>query len=359
MSNNGLSIVKKAFGETPDGPADLYLMRNDHGMEVEVTNFGGIIVAIRTPDKTGKSADVVLGFDELEGYLGKHPHFGTLVGRYGNRIGNARFSLDGKSYQLAANNGDNHLHGGLKGFGKVLLKGTEIVRENGVGVQLTYLSKDMEEGYPGNLEVSVDYLLTNSNELQIEYRGITDKPTVVNLTNHSYFNLAGEGAGDVLKHLVRINADHYTPVDEALITTGEIAAVDASPFDFRKSMTIGARIESSHIQMQYGNGYDHNFVLNRKEEGELILAATVFERSSGRTLEVHTTEPGVQFYTGNFLDGSIRGKGGKTYERRFGFCLETQHYPDSPNKPDFPSTELRPGGIYQSTTVFKFGVRGD
>ena len=352
-------MSKRPFGETPDGPADLYLLKNGNGMEVEVTNYGGIVVAIRTPDKAGRQGDVVLGFDELEGYLGRHPHFGALVGRYANRIGGASFSVGGQTYRVAANNGKNHIHGGPKGFGKVLLNGTEIVEPDRVGVRLTYLSKDQEEGYPGNLEVTVDYLLTDLNELRIEYRGVTDKATIVNLTNHSYFNLAGHGNGDVLQHFVKINADQYTPIDEESITTGEIAAVEGTPFDFRKSIAIGARIESAHEQMRFGNGYDHNFVLNHGEERGLLLAATVFEPTSGRTLEVHTTEPGVQLYTGNFLDGSIEGKDGKVYPRRSGLCLETQHYPDSPNKPNFPSTVLEPDSVYQTTTIFKFGVVGN
>lgn len=352
-----LSVTKEAYGETPDGPADLYTLKNANGLEVGITNYGGIIVSIKAPDQNGSFADVVLGFDDLTGYLGPHPHFGTLVGRYGNRIGNARFAIGSETYTLAANNGKNHLHGGNKGFGKVLLTGTEIATDDGTGVEMTYLSKDMEEGYPGNLQVTLSYVLTNDDELRIEYRATTDKATVVNLTNHSYFNLAGEGNGDILSHLLRINADNYTPVDEGLIPTGEIAPVEGTPFDFRKSMTIGARVESAHEQIRIGGGYDHNYVLNQESEGEMTLAAAVFERTSGRTLEVYTTEPGVQFYCGNFLDGSVVGKGGKAYQKRFGFCLETQHFPDSPNQESFPSTLLEPGQVYNTTTVFKFGVK--
>ncbi len=354
-----LSFTKEAYGDTPDGPAELYTLKNKNGVTIKITNFGGIVVSIHTPDKNGTFADIALGFDDLTGYLGPHPHFGTLVGRYGNRIADAKFAIDNKTYTLAANNGKNHLHGGLKGFGKVLLMGEELTGTNQIGVKLTYLSKDMEEGYPGNLDVTVNYWLTNKDELRIEYTATTDKPTIVNLTNHSYFNLAGAGNGDILGHLLRLNADHYTPVDKTLIPTGEIEPVEGTPFDFRKSRAIGAHVNSAHEQIQIGGGYDHNFVLNQQKEGDLGLAAAVYEPTSGRILEVYTTEPGVQFYSGNFLDGTITGKANKIYEHRYGFCLETQHFPNSPNQPDFPSTRLEPGETYETVTVFKFGVRSN
>jgi aldose 1-epimerase len=298
----------------------------------------------------------VLGYDDPAAYVKDNsPYFGAIVGRYGNRIAGARFSLDGRTYPLAANNGVNHLHGGRRGFDKVLWQG-EALRGKGAAVAFTRTSVDGEEGYPGNLKVRVTYTLTDSNELAVSYVATSDKPTPVNLTQHTYFNLAGQGNGDILAHELRINADRYTPVDASLIPTGELAPVDKTPFDFRKLTAIGARIASDHPQMTFGQGYDHNWVLARTGPG-LSLAAEVYEPSSGRTLNVRTTEPGVQFYTGNFLDGTITGKDGRVYRRRYGFCLETQHFPDSPNQPTFPSATLRPGGTYRSQTVFATGTR--
>jgi len=346
-------MTRETFGKMPDGTeVDLYTLTNRSGMKVKITNYGGIIVSIETPDREGKPGDVVLGYDNLEGYLTKNPFFGCLVGRYGNRIGKARFSLSGVEYKLAANNGQNHLHGGLKGFDKQVWQAKAL--EAGNGIELKYLSKDGEEGYPGNLSVTVTYTLSDDNGLRIDYLATTDKETVLNLTNHSYFNLAGEG--DILGHEMMIDADRFTPVDSELITTGELRPVAGTPLDFLKPTAIGARIDSTDQQVVFGKGYDHNFVLNHKA-GEMGLAARVYDPKSGRQLEVLTTEPGVQFYTGNFLDGTITGKGGSVYQRRSGFCLETQHFPDSPNKQQFPSPVLKPGETYRTSTIFRFSSR--
>jgi len=352
-----LKIEKQAWGKAPDGAAvDLYTLTNDRGMQVKITNWGGIVTSILVPDRQGQLADVALGFETLDPYLQRHPFFGALAGRYANRIGKGRFTLNGQTYTLARNNGENSLHGGLKGFDKAVWKAREIPPG---GLELSYLSKDGEEGYPGNLSATVVYTLTDDNELKIDYTATTDKETVVNLTNHSYFNLAGAGTGDILKHEVMLNADRFTPVDAGLIPTGELASVKGTPFDFTQPTAIGARIEEKHEQIVRGKGYDHNFVLNKGTggAGSLSLAARVTEPTSGRVLEVYTTQPGVQFYTGNFLDGTLTGKGGKTYQRRAGFCLETQHFPDSPNKPNFPSTALKPGEKYHEVTSFKFSAK--
>ncbi|MCC6342626.1 MAG: galactose mutarotase [Bryobacterales bacterium] len=347
-----VKIRKQPFGQTRNGePVELYTLTNSNGVETSITNYGGRVVTLKVPDRAGKFADVVLGFDSLDPYLGNSPYFGALIGRYGNRIGKARFTLDGKEYKLAANNGPNALHGGVVGFDKVPWKGEEGTGEE-PSLKLTYLSKDGEEGYPGNLSVTVVYTLTDRNELRIDYEAATDKDTVLNLTNHSYFNLAGEGVGDILGHEIMINADRFTPIDSGLIPTGELKPVKGTPFDFTKSTAIGARINDRDQQIQFGKGYDHNFVLNGG--GGLALAARVVEPHSGRIMEVLTTQPGVQFYTGNFLDGSVKGKGGKAYPYRSAFCLETQHFPDSPNKPGFPSVVLKPGEKFTSTTVYRF-----
>jgi aldose 1-epimerase len=313
-------------------------------------------VSLEAPDRDGKLADVVLGFDSLDGYLGKPPYFGAIIGRYGNRIGAGKFTLDGQQYTLAGNDHGNSLHGGLKGFDKVLWTATPKSTPEGQALLLHYVSKDGEEGYPGNLAVTVTYTLTDKNELKIHYSATTDKATVLNLTNHSYFNLAGAGSGDILKHELTLHADRFTPVDKGLIPTGKLEPVAGTPFDFTKATAIGARVNDDHEQLKLGLGYDHNWVLTRSGKG-LATAAEVYEPSSGRALEVLTTEPGVQFYCGNFLDGTNVGKGGKAYQHRWGFCLETQHFPDSPNKPEFPSTRLAPGEKYDTTTVYKFSAR--
>jgi aldose 1-epimerase len=344
---------KTAFGKTPDGHnVDLYTLSNKNGMQVAITNFGGIVVRIAVADRKGKAQDVVLGYDSLDGYLNDKAYLGAVIGRYGNRIAQGKFALDGATYTLARNNGENSLHGGTKGFNKAVWGAREVATKDGPSVELTYLSKDGEEGYPGNLSVKVVYTLTDGNELKIEYSATTDKKTVLNLTNHSYFNLNPSGS-DILQHVLMIHADRFTPVDSGMIPTGELRSVAGTPFDFRKPTAIGARIEQDNEQLKLGRGYDHNFVLNRKSKG-VELAARVVEPTTGRVLEVLTDQPGVQFYTGNFLDGSARGKGGTEYARRSAFCLETQHFPDSPNHPKFPTTELKPGEKYDSTTIYRF-----
>jgi aldose 1-epimerase len=344
------------FGKTPDGQSvELYTLRNAKGAEATIMTYGGIVQSLKMPDKTGRMLDVVLGYDNLDGYVKNNsPYFGCLVGRYGNRIGGAKFTLEGKTYTLAANNGPNSLHGGLKGFDKVVWKAKPLA---GAALELTYLSKDGEEGFPGNLTVKAVYSLTDNNALRLDFEATTDKPTVCNLTHHSYFNLRGQGNGDILGHEVYINSDKTTPVDKDLITTGQYAPVDGTPFDFRKPTTIGARIDNPDTVLQYGPGYDHNWVINQAKPGELTLQARVYEPSTGITMEVLSTEPGLQFYAGNFLDGSITGKGGKVYQRRSGLCMEPQHYPDSPNKPQFPSVTLRPGETYKNTIIYRFGVK--
>lgn len=350
------TVSRSPFGTMPDGtPVELFTLTNAGGIEARVTNYGGIIVSLKVPDRAGQFADVVLGYDALDGYLKQNPYFGAIIGRYGNRIGNARFTLDGVTYKLPANNGPNTLHGGIKGFDKVVWQAEPFERDGEVGLVFRYTSADGEEGFPGRLDTTVTYTLTDRNELAFDYHAVTDKPTHVNLTQHSYFNLAGDGTRDVLAHEVRLNADRYTPVDETLIPTGELAPVEGTPFDFRQSTAIGERINADHPQIRIGRGYDHNFVVNRTGDG-LALVARVIEPSSGRTIEVESTEPGVQFYTGNFLDGTITGKNGHVYNKRSGICLETQHYPDSPNQPSFPSTTLNPGETYTSRTVYTFST---
>jgi len=349
-------IFKKPFGALPDGrTVDLYLLTNDNSMRASITTYGGIVTSLTAPDRDGRFADVVLGFDDLDGYLAGHPYFGAIIGRYGNRIANGTFTLDDQTYALARNNNGNHLHGGITGFDKALWSAQPLPTTEDPQLRLTHISADCEEGYPGRLEVAVDYTLTHDNELRIDSSATTDKPTHVNLTNHSYFNLAGPGGKDILDHEVLINADHFTPVDDGLIPTGEIRRVDDTPLDFREPATIGARIDIDDEQLRFGSGYDHNFVLNRADR-ELSFAARVFEPTTGRVMEVLTCEPGVQFYTANFLNGSITGKGGTVYGRRCAFCLETQHFPDSPNRPEFSTTVLRPGEIYETTTVYRFSA---
>jgi aldose 1-epimerase len=352
-----MDLQKKTFGKTADGTVvDLYTLTNANGLKAAIMTYGAIVVSLEVPDRNGKLDDIVLGFDSLEEYLKGHPYFGAIVGRYGNRIGKAKFTLNGVEYQLAANNNGNHLHGGIKGFDKVVWKAEPVKKDNAVGVKLSYLSKDGEEGYPGNLAVTVIYTLTNSDELKIEYKATTDKPTPINVTHHSYFNLAGQGSGDILSHELMLNADRFTPVDEGLIPTGELRPVNGTPFDFTWPTTIGSRINLANEQLKFGLGYDHNFVLN-SGGGKLALAAKLYEPTTGRVMEVHTTEPGIQFYSGNFLDGTNIGKGGKVYKHRNGFCLETQHFPDSPNKPEFPPVTLNPGETYTHVTVHKFYAR--
>ena len=345
------------FGVTADGrPIDLITLRNARGMVVRAMTFGGIVLSVSVPDRAGHFDDVVLGHDDAGGYFSNAPYFGALIGRYGNRIARGRFTLDGHTYTLATNNGANHLHGGVRGWDQQVWNAAPFHDRRGVGVILTHTSSDGDEGYPGRVEATVTYTLTDANELRIDYLATTDRPTIINLTQHSYFNLAGSRASDVLGHQLMIAADRYTPVDAGLIPTGELAPVQGTPFDFRVSTPIGARIDQKDTQLEYGKGYDHNFVLNR-EGSALVVAARVLEPVTGRTLELSTTEPGLQFYSGNFLDGTIAGKGGAKYDRRSGFCLETQHYPDSPNHANFPSTVLRPGQPYATTTVFTFGAQ--
>ncbi|MBL8231122.1 MAG: galactose mutarotase [Bryobacterales bacterium] len=347
-------VTQENFGKTADGaPVRLFTLNNKNGVRVAITNYGGIITSLHTPDRKGKPGDIVLGFDTLDGYLKGHPYFGALVGRYANRIGKAQFSLAGKQYKLAANNGENHLHGGLKGFDKAVWTARESSSADRCSLELSYLSKDGEEGYPGNLSVKVVYTLSDSNELRIDYSARTDRDTVLNLTNHTYFNLAG--SGDILKHQLTLQANHYTPVDTGLIPTGELRSVAGTPFDFTKPVAIGSRIDQADQQLKLGKGYDHNFVLSGAP-GPLRVFGEVSDPASGRTLTLSTTQPGVQFYTGNFLDGSLEGKGRK-YTFRSGFCLETQHFPDSPNRPSFPTVVLKPGSEYHSSTVWKFGAR--
>ena len=352
-----MKIKKESFGEFDGEKVEIYTLINANQVEIKITNYGGIVTSIKIPDKNGRFDDVVLGYNNLQDYINNNPYFGCIVGRYGNRIGQAKFTLEGKEFTLAKNDGENNLHGGLKGFDKVLWNAEPVIGKDSQSLELTYLSKDGEEGFPGNLKVTVTYTLTNDNLFRIDYLATTDKDTIVNLTNHTYWNFAGEGSGDILEHELMLNADSFTPVDQGLITTGEIISVENTPMDFRKPTAIGDRIESDYDQLKFGGGYDHNWVLNAKEDDEPSLAATVYEPVSGRFMEIFTTEPGIQFYSGNFLDGSITGKSGKAYEFRNGFCLETQHFPDSPNKPEFPSVVLKPGETYKTTTIHKFSVK--
>ncbi len=350
-------IIHKPFGKTADGKAvEIYTLTNSKGSEAQIITYGGTVVSLRVPDKSGKLADVVLGFDSVAGYEKHTAYMGALIGRYGNRIAKGRFTLNGNTYGLAINNGENHLHGGPKGYDKVVWTARPSTNANGANLELTYLSRDGEEGYPGNLSIRVIYSLTEKNELKIAYSATTDKDTVVNLTHHSYFNLAGAGNGDILGHELTLNAGKFTPTDSGSIPTGELRDVKGTPFDFTRSTAIGARINQDDQQLKFGQGYDHNYVLNKTGKG-LSLAATVYEPQSGRVMEVFTTEPGMQLYSGNFLDGSVAGKSGQSYLKNTGFCLESQHYPDSPNKPKFPSTTLKKGQRYSTTTIYKFSAR--
>lgn len=352
------AIEYRAYGTLQGGTGvDEYILTNTNGMEVRIITYGGIITSVRVPDRHGEFQNVALGFDQLQDYQARSPYFGCITGRFANRIANGKFTLDGVTYTLATNNGGNHLHGGTEGFDKRVWSAEVLTGDSEAKLKLSYLSPDGEEGYPGNLNVTVTYALLETNTLQIDYAAVTDKPTILNLTNHSYFNLKGSGAGDISNHILMINADHYTPVSDALIPTGEIAPVEGTPFDFRKPKSIAAGQRSRHPQVVYGRGYDHNWVLNRGDAGDTahVLAARVYDPVTGRWLEATTTLPGMQFYGGNFLDATIVGPAG-LYRQGDGFALETQNYPDSPNQPNFPSVVLRPGETYQSSTAFTFGA---
>ncbi len=349
-------IKKDAFGKTADGKkVEIYTLTNSKGAEARIMTYGATVVSLKMPDRKGVFDDVVLGYDTLKGYLNNTFYIGAIVGRYGNRIAKGKFTLNGKEYSLVQNNNGNHLHGGTKGFDKVVWKAKPLADKDAAGLELDYLSKDGEEGYPGNLKVKVIYTLTENNELKIDYEATTDNDTVLNLTNHSYFNLAGAGSGNILDQLMQINADRFTPTDSVSIPTGALQSVKSTPFDFTAPTAIGARIEQMDEQLKFGSGYDHNYVLN-KDNQSLTLAAKVYEQTGGREMEVLTTEPAMQFYTGNFL-ADIKGKNGKNYGRRDAFCLETQHYPDSPNKPQFPTTVLKPNQKYTQTTIYRFTAR--
>lgn len=351
ITQESMSSNSETWGTTKNGQkATLYTLRNANGMEAKITNYGGIIVSLKVPDKKGQFADVVLGFDTLADYEAKNPFFGCITGRYANRIAKGKFTLNGTEYTLAVNNGPNHLHGGKVGFDKKVWRAESLRRSDGVGVEMFYTSPDGEEGYPGTLNCRVAYVLTNDNALEIEYSATTDKPTVVNLTNHSYFNLAGEGSGSILNHTLKVNADYFTPTDDSLIPNGEKQGVAGTPLDFTSAHRIGERIEADFVPLKQGQGYDHNYVISGGSG--LKTAARAKDPKSGRVLTVLTTEPGVQLYTGNHLN--VTGKGGHHYASRHGFCLETQHFPDSPNKPAFPSVVLQPGDNYQHTCIFKF-----
>jgi aldose 1-epimerase len=352
-----MNIEQQPYGTTQNGiGVDEYALTNDNNVTVKIITYGGIVTAIEVPDRSGNIANVVLGFSNLHAYETLNsPYFGCIAGRYANRIAKGKLALEGVEHQLTLNDGTNHLHGGVVGFNSQVWTAKLITNKDNVGVEVSLLSPDGDQGYPGNLSVTVVYTLTNANELRIDYSATTDKTTVVNLTNHSYFNLAG--GGSIYEHILSINADRFTPGNNELIPTGELAPVAGTPFDFREPKAVGADIREAHAQIRGGLGYDHNFVLNRADDTALSRAATVHEPTSGRTLEVLTTEPGIQFYSGNFLDARLVGSGGQVYRQSDGLALETQHFPDSPNQPDFPSTTLKPGDTYQTTTIYKFGVQ--
>lgn len=350
-----MKIQTGHFGHSADhDKVDLYTLTNNDGLQIKITNYGGTVLSILTPDRNGNFDQVTLGFDNLKQYIETSSYFGCLVGRYANRIAKGKFTLNGIEYALAQNNGDNHLHGGLKGFDKVVWQARKFSGKGELGLTLTYQSQDGEENYPGTLDVRVVYTLNNDNALKIEYFATTDQGTVLNLTNHTYFNLAG--TGDILGHELTLNADRFTPTNHTLIPTGELRSVIGTPMDFTTAAIIGHRIEQDDEQLYFAGGYDHNWIINKSDDA-LVLAATVFEPSSGRVLETYTTQPGIQFYSGNFLDGSAVGPDGRIYHKRTGFCLETQHFPDSPNQPHFPSTMLKPGDQYSQTTIYKFSSR--
>jgi len=350
------SITSEPWGEVGGQPVDLYTLRNGRGMTVRISDYGGIIQSIDVPDRRGRNANVTLGFDNLDDYVTSSPYFGCITGRYANRIANGRFTLEGTEYQLAQNNGVNHLHGGNVGFDKRVWEATPFTGRGTVGLRLTYVSPAGEEMYPGTLTTEVTYTLTRNNEIRMEYVATTDAPTIVNLTNHAYFNLAGEGSGTIEDHVLEVDASRYTPVDSTLIPTGELAPVAGTPFDFTRPHAVGERLRDSHEQIVIGQGYDHNFVLDRPsfDDTSMIRAARMTDPASGRVLEITTTEPGIQFYSGNFLDGTLTGTSGRVYRQTDGFALETQHFPDSPNQPSFPSTRLDPGETYDTTTIYRF-----
>ncbi len=351
-------MQKESFGKTPDGhEADLYILGNKNGMEVAITNYGATIVRMIVPDRHGKFEDVALGFDSLEGYTVNKPYFGATIGRYANRIAHGKFTLDGHVYTLPKNNGDNTLHGGTVGFNKGLWKAEDVSTPAAAAVQMSYVSKDGDQGFPGNMSVDVRFTLSDDNSLKIEYAATSDKDTVVNLTNHSYFNLAGQGHGTILGQEMTLHASRFTPVNANLIPTGQILSVKGTPLDFTKATAIGARINADYEQLKLAHGYDHNFVLDGNPMRKAVLAARAYDPGSGRVLEVWTNQPGIQFYSGNFLDGTVAGKGGVKYPFRSGFALETQHFPDSPNQPKFPSTELKAGRWFRSTTTYKFSTQ--
>jgi len=353
----GSAIEKQSFGSTAAGQAvELYTLVNSNGLRAKIMTYGAAMVSLEIPDRTGQMGDILLGYDNLDGYVKNSPYFNCIVGRYGNRIAKGKFTLDGKEYTLATNNGENHLHGGNRGFDKYLWQAEPFKNDNEVGLKLGMLSPDGDEGYPGNLLVNVVYALTNDNQLRIDYLAATDRATVCNLTNHNYYNLGRGANSDILGHILTLNADRFTPIDRGQIPTGRLEAVKSTPMDFTKPTPIGARINADDEQIKFGGGYDHNWVLNKKDS-ELSLAAKLYEPTGGRLMEIWTNEPGIQFYSGNFLDGAITGKGGVVYKRRWGLCLETQHWPDSPNKPDFPSGVLRPGRVYKTTTLHKFSTQ--
>jgi len=357
-ANSKPNITKSTFGKTTDGQqADLYVLSNKKGMQVAITNFGATIVSVKVPDRNGKVADVVLGYDDVKDHESGKAYFGATVGRYANRIAHGEFTLNGATYTLAKNDGENHLHGGVRGFSKKMWTAKDVSTGNRPALKFTYVSEDGEEGYPGKLEASVTFTLTDKSELIIQYAAATDKATVINLTNHSYFNLAGQDSGDILSHHLTLYADKFTPVDATLIPTGELRNVKGTPFDFTRAEAIGTRINQSDQQRKFGKGYDHNWVLKKNKVGGLSPAAELYDAQSGRVVDVQTTEPGVQFYSGNFLDGTARGKAGKAYNYRTGLCLETQHFPDSPNHPHFPTTTLKPGERFRSTTIYAFSTK--